>query len=160
MRVEVLGDDAVGKPVHLRLCPYFHQGWDHKAPETRTDDRIPDHNVVGQEHNVFARAGETEFAFSESNESLRTASAAVPPDGTLSVYNRNPGKPGGSFDDNPAFNRGFTLQVNHLQAGVEFVDPPGPNVSVIVGLNFGNHQKGADYEFSFRYWHRTDEAGK
>ena len=158
VRVEVLGKDAVGKPVRLRLCPYFHQGWDHKAPETRTDNRIPDHNTVGQERNVFARAGETEFAFSESNEALRTETVTALPNGSVSVFNRNPGKPDGSFDDNPAFNRGFTLRVNHPQAGVEFVDPPGPNISVIVLLDFGNYKEGADYEFSFRYWHGTNEA--
>ena len=32
VQVEVLGEDAVGKPVKLRLAPFFHQGWDHKAP--------------------------------------------------------------------------------------------------------------------------------
>ncbi len=158
VRVEVLGNDAVGKPVHLRLCPYFHQGWDHKAPNTRTDDRIPDHNIVGQERNVFARTGDREFAFSESNESLRTETVKTLADGKLSVYNRNPGRSGGSFDDNPAFNRGFTIQVKGPQAGVEFVDPPGPNASVVVLLNFGNHEKGTDYVFSFRYWHGAEEA--
>lgn len=153
VRVEVLGDDAVGKPVTLRLCPYFHQGWDHKAPETRTDARIPDRATAGQERNVFARAGSTEFAFSETNETVRTESVSTLPGGAVSIYNRNPGLPSGSFDDNPAFNRGFTVTVKDPQAGVEFVDPPQFQRYATVLIHFPRHAKGTVYEFSFRYWH-------
>jgi len=158
VRVEILGDDAVGKPVHLRLCPYSHQGRDHKAPATRSDNRIPDPAAVGQERNVFARAGNHEFAFTESNESLRTEALPVLPQGMLSVYNRNPGKLGDSYDDNPAFNRGFTLRVKNSPAEVEFVDPPGPSLFITVLLHLGRHEKGAIYGFAFRYWHGTDAA--
>jgi hypothetical protein len=156
VRVEILGDDAVGKTVHLRLCPYFHQGWDHKALATRSDDRISDPAVVGQERNVFARAANHEFAFSESNESLRTETVPMAPEGTLSIYNRNPGRPGGSFDDNPACNRGFTLRVKNSPTEVEFLDPPGPNLYITVVLHLGHQKKGEAYEFSFRYWHGTN----
>ncbi len=156
VRVEVLGDDAVGRPVHLRLCPYFHQGWDHKAPDTRTDDRIPDAAIVGQERNVFARAQGHEFAYSESNEPLRTEKVPIPIQGMLSIYNRNPGQPGGSYDDNPAMNRGFTLRLENAPADAEFVDLPGPNLFVTVMLHFGEHKKGAVYEFSFEYQQGTD----
>ena len=157
VRVEVLGDDAVGKPVNLRLSPYFHQGWDHKAPDTRTDERIPDRATAGQERNVFARAGKHEFAFSETNETLRTESLSRIPGGAVSVYNRNPGRPDGGFDDNPAFNRGFTLTVNHPKAGVEFIDLPQANPYTTLVIHFPRHKKGIVYEFAFRYWHGTEE---
>jgi len=158
VRVEVLGINAEGKPVRLRLCPYFHQGWDHQAPKARTDDRIPDAATVGQERNVFARAGSHEFAFSESNESPRIETLPLPSNGAIEVFNRNPGNPGGSYDDNPIFNRGFALTVKQSKAEVEFVDPPGPSLSTTILLNLGPHSKGTVYEFSFRYWHGTGEA--
>ena len=159
VRVEVLGDGAVGKPVHLRLCPYFHQGWDHKAPQIRTDPRIPDRAVAGQERNVFARVGEHEFAYSESNDTVRTDVVPTLPDGTVSVFNRNPGRPEGGYDDNPAFNRGFTLKVSLPAAGVEFVDPSGPSLYATLLVHFPQHAKGAVYEFAFRYWHGTEHPG-
>ena len=151
VRVEVLGNDAVGKPIHLRLCPYFHQGWDHAAPKARTDERIPDPAIIGQERNVFARVGEREFAFSESNDAPRTETISLLPNGNVEIFNRNPGTPGGSFDDNPAFNRGFTLHAKGAQ-DVECVDSPGPNLFATIVLHFGFHAKGAAYEFSFQYW--------
>ncbi|MBI5093761.1 MAG: hypothetical protein HZB26_15115, partial [Candidatus Hydrogenedentes bacterium] len=150
-------DDAVGKPAHLRLCPYFHQGWDHQAPKARTDSRIPDRATAGQERNVFARAGKHEFSFSETNETVRTERLATIPGGAVSVYNRNPGQAGAGFDDNPAFNRGFTLTIKHPKAGVEFVDAPMANRYTTIIVHFPSHKKGTVYEFSFRYWHGTEK---
>lgn len=152
VRVEVLGEDAVGKPVRLRLSPYFHQGWDHRSPDKLDNPRVPDPDIVGQERNVFGRVGGREFAYSESNAERR-AEARPLADGTLEMFNRNPGKPGGTCDDNPAFNRGMTVKViDSPDANIEWIDAPGPNLNVTAEVGYGPHVAGRRYEFTFRYW--------
>ena len=152
VRVEVVGDDAVGKPVRLRLGPYFHQGWDHHSFEKLDDPRVPDPAVAGQERNVFGRVGGQEFAYSESNNERRVESHPLA-DGKLDIFNRNPGNPDSTCDDNPAFNRGMTVTVDNApDATVDWIDEPGPNVNVTAEIQFGPHKAGRQYEFSFTYW--------
>jgi hypothetical protein len=152
VRVEVLGGDAVGKPVHLRLAPYFHQGWDHGPPVRLSDLRVPDPATVGQERHVFGRVGSREFAYSESNTAPRRETQPLA-GGELHLFNRNPGAPGSTYDDNPAFNRGLTVRVtNATDATVDWIDEAGPQVCVTAELQFGPHRAGRQYEFAFRYW--------
>ncbi len=158
IRVEVRGRAADGLPARFRLCPYFHQGWDPPIPEKITDPRIPDPRKAGQERNVFAFANGREFAFSESNGELVSASFALKPtDGKrpleLSIFNRNPGAPNGTYDDNPLMNRGLTLSIQQPQAEVRFIDEPGPSLYVTAVVDLGPHAPGRDYTFTFRYWH-------
>ena len=151
-RVEVLGGDAVGKPVHLRLAPYFHPGWDHRPPVRLSDPRVPDPATVGQERHVFGRVGGREFAYSESNTAPRRETQPLA-GGELHLFNRNPGVPGSTYDDNPAFNRGLTVRVtNATDATVDWIDEAGPQVCVTAELQFGPHRAGRQYEFAFRYW--------
>ena len=155
--VEVLGQDAVGKPVHLRLAPYFHQGWDHKSLDKLEDPRVPDPSVIGQERNVFGRVGDSEFAYSDSNAQQRVESHPLA-GGKLEMFNRNPGNPDGTCDDNPAFNRGMTVSVaGASDAIVDWIDEPGANLNVTAEVQFGPHKAGCQYEFSFRYWHGEQE---
>jgi len=160
IRIEVLGNDAVGLPARFRLCPYFHQGWDYAPKEPLNDPVVPDPAVVGQERNVFAQIGSDEFAFSESNKKLQTETYQLKPAdgaaaGTFSIFNRNPGT-SKTCDDNPAFNRGLTLKVNSAtDTQVKCIDYPGPNLYVTVELDLGTHTAGRTYEFTFRYWHGT-----
>jgi hypothetical protein len=159
IRIEVEGAQAVGLPVRFRVCPYFHQGWDYGAEKrTKTDPRMPDPAKIGQQQNVFARAGNEEFAFSSSHDKpitktvkLTRSDATTPLQ--LLLYNRNPGQPGGRYDDNPAFNRGFTLTIDQPEATVQFVDQPGPTQYVTAVVELGPHQAGHSYTFHFRYWH-------
>ncbi len=152
VRVEVLGDDAVGKPVRLRLAPYFHQGWDHQPPARLNDPHVPDPAVVGQERNVFGRTGGREFAYSEANAEARREAQALA-GGELQLFNRNPGSPGGTCDDNPAMNRGMTVTVAGAPAAtVDWIDQPGADFKVTAEIQFGPHRADRQYEFSFRYW--------
>lgn len=156
VRIDVEGTQAAGLPVRLQLCPYFHQGWDPPLPKEVPDPVIPDPKTAGQERNVFGRAGKTEFAYSESNPEPITKTVALEATAgqplTLLMYNRNPGGTGGTCDDNPAMNRGFTLSVAEPKASVEFVDEPGPNQYVTAILDLGTHTPGRSYSVTFRYW--------
>ncbi len=162
VQIEVHGAGAEGLPARLRLCPYFHQGWDPPYPEAINDSRIVDPRKAGQERNVFGQAGGKLFAYSESNLlpirqtfSLRRAVAGRPLQ--MSMFNRNPGAAGGSYDDNPAMNRGFTLGIDQSKAQVQFDDKPGANPYVTAIVELGKHRRGATYTFSFRYWHGTPQ---
>lgn len=158
--IDVLGDDAVGMPVRFRVSPYFHQGWDNdyiKAGNAR-NPRIPDPLKAGQERNVFAKTGDTEFEYSESNVVPgRKIMPLQNGNASLSMYNRNPGKdhsdPEWTIDDNPDMNRGFTLSFDGTGSSVELIDPPGPNHYVTAVINLGKYTKGKSYTFTFHYWH-------
>lgn len=158
VRVEVRGRSAVGRPVRLRVCPYFHQGWDvdHIKPGTPRPAGVPDPAACGQERDVFARVGDHEFAYSETNAARRTGRVQLA-GGRASIHlsNRNPGRspgaPGWTVDDNPDMNRGVTLTVAGALS-VEFIDEPGPGHYVTAVVDFGPHRAGRAYEFSFRYW--------
>ncbi len=166
VEVEVLGKDAVGKPVRLRLCPYFHQGWDtdYAKPGTPRPATIADPKSAGQERNVFARVGAREFAFSETNPS-RTAERITLAAGRarIDLFNRNPGRPrtapGWTIDDNPAMNRGVLVTLDTHAAAVTLVDAPGPTHYVTAVVDLGPHRPGAKYRFTFTYWHGDGKAG-
>ena len=158
VRVEVSGNDAVGQHARLRLCPFYHQGWDPPFPASVSDPAVPDPKTAGQERNVFGRVVGHEFAYSESNKERTAANYAIAPrvaGGPLeiSLFNRNPGKAGGTCDDNPAMNRGFTLSVDSPEATVQFIDEPGANRYVTAEIDCGKHASGRAYTFTFRYWH-------
>lgn len=162
VRVKVEGKDAIGKPVRFRVSPYFHQGWDndYRKPEDKNDPTIADPQMAGQERNVFARLGATEFEYSESNPELRRqVMAAEAGMARLMMFNRNPGHapsaPGWTIDDNPDMNRGLTLSFDGTGASVEMMDPPGPTHYVTAEIALGNHTPGRTYEFTFEYWHGT-----
>lgn len=150
VKVEVQGADAVGQPVRLRLCPYFHQGWDYVP-----DSVPPELAGVGQERSIFASAEGKEFAWSESNVEQRSERWLLEQEGdkpaSFSLFNRNPGL-GKSWDDNPDFNRGFTVELGTASAMLELLDEPGPRRYVTAIVDFGPHQAGQSYEFSFRYF--------
>lgn len=159
VRVELLGAQAVGKPVRLRLCPYCHQGWDvdHSKPGSTRAPGVPDPTTVGQERNVFAQVDGKEFAFSESNPTRRTEVVNLGGKrAAVRLFNRNPGRdpglPGWTIDDNRDMNRGLTLTLPVGARSVRFIDEPGPGHYVTAIVEFGPHRVGRVYEFSFRYW--------
>lgn len=159
IRVSILGKDAVGQPVHMRISPYFHQGWDNDYIKAKDrDPKIPDPSKVGQEQNVYAKVNNEEFAYSESN--LIQHYKIIVPDNrpaALSIFNRNPGvdpsAPGWTIDDNPDMNRGFTVTFQADRASVEMIDPPGAANFVTSIINLGNHSFNREYDFEFEYWH-------
>jgi hypothetical protein len=160
VRIEVLGRDAVGREVRFRLCPFFHQGWDLLPTVPQDGSVVPDPGTAGQERNVFGRAGDREFAYSESRperhgERWRLTTGPEAGRATIRLFNRNPGREGATCDDNPAFNRGFDLSLTDAGEGVEveWIDEPGPNAYVTAVLHLGPHRQGQEYEFTFRYWH-------
>ena len=67
--------------------------------------------TAGQERNTFARVGNREFAFLEDNPQRRTETWELDgvSENAVQVFNRNPGRPDGPYDDNPAYNRGLSL---------------------------------------------------
>jgi len=73
------------------------------------------------------------------------------------MFNKNPGI-GVTCDDNPAFNRGFTLLVNDPKAKVKFIDLPGANLYVTAEIELGTHTAERTYDFTFRYWNGTPEG--
>ena len=156
IRIEVLGEDAEMLQARFRVSPYFHQGWDHAPQEPLNDSNVPDPMIVGQERNVFARIGPKEFAFSENNKELRTQTYNIEQQNdagstNFSIYNKNPGiSP--TCDDNPAFNRGVTLEVNDPNAKVKCIDLPGANLYVTAEIELGKHTADRIYQFTFRYW--------
>lgn len=160
VRVTVLGDDPEGMTARFRISPYFHQGWDSdylKAGDKRPA-KIADPLKAGQERNVFARIGGTEFEYSESNLTPRRQSVSPEPgQAHLMMFNRNPGRnpadPGWTIDDNPDMNRGFTLSFDGTDTRVELTDPPGPTHYVTAEIELGSFVKGRIYEFTFEYWH-------
>ncbi|MBP5274163.1 MAG: hypothetical protein ILO36_04425, partial [Abditibacteriota bacterium] len=146
--LEASGKDAVGQNMHLRLCPYFHQGWDLADPE-EASEKVPDPRSAGQERNVFAALGKEVFAWSETNP--ETVSKTFPERPLrLEIYNRNPGE-GKTCDDNPLMNRGFTL-TSPGKASVTFTDLAGANEYVVCDVDFGKHKKGRTYTVEFEYW--------
>jgi hypothetical protein len=155
----ISGKDAVGKPVKLRLCPYFHQGWDtdHNKDGEKRPQHIPDPSKAGQERNVFVRVYDTEFGFSESNNEIIKKNIALRGGRAgIHVFNRNPGNNPVSkdwtIDDNPDMNRGLTLSLDGSGENVKILDYPGPNSYVTVVVEFGKHEKDKFYEFTFEYW--------
>ena len=153
VRVEVLGNDAVGKSARLRLCPFFHQGWDQVVTEILEDERIPDPTIAGQERNVFVKADGKEFEYREDNteDIIENWPKGVK---KISIFNRNPGKTD-SYDDNPAFNRGLDITFEQ-DVRLIALDKTGPNKYVTVIADFGEHKKGGKYDFSFYYWNQSD----
>jgi hypothetical protein len=158
IRVDVDGSNAEGLPARFRLCPYFHQGWDPPIPADVVDPVVPSPKTAGQERNVFGTAMGREFAFSDSNKQSITASIDLRAIGDgkpiqLSMFNRNPGVGGATCDDNPAMNRGFTVDIQGPDATVRFIDEPGANQYVTAVIELGKHVRGHSYTFTFRYWH-------
>jgi len=156
--MEVDGKDAIGKDAKFRLSPYFHQGWDLAPTEELNDPFVPDWKTVGQERNVFASINDYQFAFSENNPDLitKTVSGKSERDGiSLKIFNKNPGI-GLTCDDNPDFNRGFTLNIKEKKADVTFIDLPMNNEFVTAEINFGKHKVGQNYTVEFEYWKESD----
>ena len=160
VRVDVAGADAVGKPVKLRLAPFFHQGWDHKAPEGLADPRIPHPESAGQERNTFIRASGREFMYREDNQECRTHSWRLDAvsGNAVRVFNRNAGGQEGGYDDNPIYNRGFTITLNGSSSTVRAIDESGPNNATLLEIDFGDHQPGRQYAFAFEYWNGAPEV--
>ncbi len=158
IRITVSGKDAIGQPVHLRLCPYFHQGWDSHYGDQSGVRTVP-REQAGQERHVFAHAHGTEFEWRTDNLQPRSLQIASPPNGQIRihVFNRNPGRskndPEWTIDDNPLCNRGLTLQTTAPGATIEFLDSPGACPYVTVLLHLGAHRRQRVYEFRFTYWH-------
>lgn len=156
VRVEVAGRDAVGEAVSLRLAPFFHQGWDQKPPADMSAANVPDPNRAGQERNTFVRVGNEEFGYREDNQSLRKHTFETGSSGEVTLYNRNPGAVGGTCDDNPAFNRGFTVTLGR-PGTVVAMDQAGPNNHSLLEIHFGAHAPGQAYEFALEYWRGAPE---
>lgn len=158
IRISVAGADAVGQPVCLRLCPYFHQGWD-SFYGLQPGVRSVLSEQAGQERYVFASSADTLFEWRTDNTQPRRSRLTVPQSGRirLHVFNRNPGRPAAdpewTIDDNPDCNRGLTVETKAPGAIIECIDTPGPSAYVTVLLHLGPHRPRRTYEFQFTYWH-------
>ena len=112
IRIEV-GGRPPWVPVRFGFAPFsIKAGTTARRKGSRSAD--PRSGEGRSRRNVFARAGGEEFAFSSDHDKpiTKTVKLTRPDAGgplELAMYNRNPGLPNGSYDDNPAFNRGFTL---------------------------------------------------
>lgn len=139
----------------------IHQSF--RLPESVTDPFVPDPKTAGQERNVFGRAGGHEFAYSESNPQPVTA-AYVPKRSKvgeplrLLMFNRNPGKADSTCGDNPAMNRGVTIEIDEPEATVRFIDESGANQCVTAVVDLGTHVAGRSYTFGFHDWHGDPPA--
>jgi hypothetical protein len=128
-----------------------------------TDPIVPNPQTAGQERNVFGRVTGNEFAYSESNDRPITAVFSLKPVAAgqplqLLMFNRNPGRSGSTCDDNPAMNRGFTVDIHEPEAEVRFMDEPHANQYVTAIVDLGKHVCRRTYTFTFRYWPGTPPA--
>ena len=156
VKVDVDGKDAEKLNGKFRVSPYFHQGWDLAPEDDFNDPFVPDWRTAGQERNVFAKVNGTEFAYSENNatdifKTIKSKQVKSNAGVNIDIYNRNPGI-GITCDDNPLFNRGFTLNVDKSNIGVSFEDLAGPKEFVTCEIDLGKYKKGQSYVFTFEYW--------